>query len=174
MRNAWGLLAAACVAAAACGVSGLPEQEEQSEFFTQRDTREDASVPPRPAAPPGGSQAEWDSDRARAIWAEAAARGVTFRAIGQEPAWQLELFEPERIVFITDGGATRVERAWSLPEFDRAGGRVLLRPRFDGPVLRVELRQEACFDSMSGEPFDFAVVVTLDGLEHHGCGRALG
>jgi uncharacterized membrane protein len=126
------------------------------------------------AARPEGERPEWDSDRARAIWAEARARGVTFRGVGQEPGWHLELFEGDSMVFVTDYGERRVSAAWPVPRIEAATGRVLLEGRAaaNGP-LAVGLERRPCHDSMSGQPFEFTVAVTLDGIVHDGCGRQL-
>jgi uncharacterized membrane protein len=134
-----------------------------------------AGAPVAPAAPGTAvaGRAEWDSDRARAIWADARARGATFRAIGQEPGWHLELFEGERIVFVTDYGDREVTAPWPAPEVGAQSERVVLRAATGSHTLVVTLWREACQDSMSGEPFEFTVTVTLDGTEHRGCGRRL-
>lgn len=126
------------------------------------------------AAVPEADRPEWDSDRARAIWADARARGASFRGIGQEPGWHLELFERDSIVFVTDYGETRVVTAWpDAPAVDGTTARVVLDARTAMQTVRVTVERRACHDSMSGQPFDFTVTVTLDGVAHDGCGRAL-
>jgi len=128
---------------------------------------------PSPDPRPEAERPEWDSDRARAIWADAQRRGATFRAIGQEPGWHLEIFEGERIVFVTDYGARTVETPWPPPVVDPETEAVVLNATAAGQSLGVTTRRAPCQDTMSGEPFEFTVRVTLDGREFSGCGRPL-
>jgi hypothetical protein len=49
------------------------------------------------------------NDRAAAIWEHAKLNGADFRAVGNEPGWNLEILAGSRIVLVSDYGATRIE-----------------------------------------------------------------
>lgn len=161
------LLAAA--AAQGC-VPPEPEPERGSEPAAGEATTaaptalEDSATAEEPEADAGAA--------ARAVpRSDAARRGATFRAIGQEPPWHLEIVPERRIVMVTELGERRTEVAYVEPEVDGstrtyvAGG--------DGVELTVTITQRTCTDTMSGELFEAAVVVTLDGTTFRGCGRSL-
>jgi putative lipoprotein len=102
-------------------------------------------------------------------WRAAEARGVTFRAIGQEPGWLLEV-AVDSILYLGDYGETRIV----VPRLDAeedAAGRMRLRGRRDGHTLRVTIQEGVCEDAMSGERFPYAVTVLADGVVVEGCGR---
>jgi putative lipoprotein len=124
----------------------------------------DAPTVGAPAAPRDASRPEGSSSP----WAAAALRGATFRALGNEPSWNLEL-HPDRLVLVTDLGARRSEAPYHEPTL--AGPTTTYRA--DGQELTVVVEQRACADSMSGEAFVATVTVTLDGQTFHGCGRPL-
>jgi uncharacterized membrane protein len=106
-------------------------------------------------------------------WEAARLMGVTYRAIGQEPGWMLQIQRGKRILFVADYGENRVSAepapaSQSLPD----GGR-----RYDAQTgsgaLSVLIENKACTDVMSGEPFPDTVTVTLNGRQYSGCGRSL-
>jgi len=110
-------------------------------------------------------------NRARAPWEEARRRGVDFRAVGQEPAWYLELQHDQSILFVTDYGARRVLLPAPEPELldDLESYRVS-----DGAhELRLDITLEHCVDTMSGEAYDSSVELTLNGRRYRGCGASL-
>ena len=49
------------------------------------------------------------NNRARAIWEHAKLSGVDFRATGNEPGWDLEIRNGDKIIFISDHGMSRYE-----------------------------------------------------------------
>lgn len=105
------------------------------------------------------------------VWNEAKSRGITFRAIGQEPGWHLEITYGNKIVLVTDYGSTTTTMPYVDPvvhEKDRLSRYVL-----DSHQTTIEIRSEHCADIMSGEEFEAAVTVVLDDRELRGCGRAL-
>lgn len=110
----------------------------------------------------------------RAVWAEARLRGVAFRAVGNEPAWSLEITPGERIELAVDSGKRKRAFTPQDPLEDPVTGEVTWRA--DGPNqdIRVDLREGRCVDETSGEVFDTRVTVTLDGETYRGCGRWLG
>jgi putative lipoprotein len=110
------------------------------------------------------------SSPSKAPWFDARRRGATFRAIGNEPAWYVEIF-PERLAVVTELGTNRVEmrHAGGVTE----NGRTTYRAAGEGHTATVVIDRRACADSMSGEGFEAAATVTLDERALQGCGRFL-
>jgi uncharacterized membrane protein len=117
----------------------------------------------------GGEPQVCRNDRRRAIWEKAKLDGADFRAVGNEPGWNLEILEGARIVLIADYGASRVERPLPQPMVDQQARTT----RWDAGELIVEVIGRPCRDSMSGESFEATVVVTWGEQILRGCGRAL-
>ena len=103
-------------------------------------------------------------------WADAARRGATFRALGNEPAWYVEIF-PERLAIVTELGTNRAELPHGGPVVD--GGRTTYRAAADGRAATVVVERRACADTMSGEGFEAAATVTFENRTLTGCGRFL-
>ena len=105
------------------------------------------------------------------MWQQAKLRGVSFRAVGQEPGWLLEISHGEEILLVTDYGQNRLE----LPYVEPAVSQAQRRTQFvvGSPETVIEIRGEPCRDSMSGEEFTTAVTVERPDRTLHGCGRAL-
>jgi membrane-bound inhibitor of C-type lysozyme/uncharacterized membrane protein len=110
-------------------------------------------------------------NRGRIAWEEARRRGIDFRAVGQEPGWYLEISQGRTMLFVAAYGSQRVLLATPEPELTEAGESYQIED--DSHQLLVEISFEHCADIMSGEIFDNAVEVTLDGRLYHGCGLAL-
>lgn len=107
---------------------------------------------------------------ARNPWNDAAKRGVSFRATGNEPFWIMEI-APGRLAMITDLGQRRTEGAYGEPLVEgttttyRAAGS-------DGEIVAV-IERSPCTDSMSGEAFEATAMVTFEDTTYRGCGRLL-
>jgi len=113
------------------------------------------------------------NNRRLAIWEDAKLRGVDFRAVGNEPGWHLEIRADGEILFVGDYGQSRYQFATPEPQIDRQSGRSIYKTGGGGHELKVVLEADACRDTMSGEPFETTVTVTLDGRTFTGCGRPL-
>lgn len=109
----------------------------------------------------------------RAVWEQARLNGVDFRAVGQEPGWLLEIEDGEQVTLLADYGEKRVVTPAPPAEVNQAGGEKNYRIQTEAHRLTIVTRNEPCADTMSGERFPTTVVVTLDGKEYRGCGRAL-
>ena len=109
------------------------------------------------------------NDRRRAIWGKAKLDGADFRAVGNEPGWNLEIREKIRLFLVTDYGTTRVELTLPEPTVDSA----TRTTRWETGELTLEIFDHPCTDSMSGESFDVRAVVTWKGKTLRGCGRTL-
>ncbi len=125
------------------------------------------AAPPDPAASPDASVSPWEDARRR---------GATFRAIGQEPGWHLEIQdEPaaKRIRFLYAYGESSLSIDAATLTVDTENARATYRGEAGGRVLEVELSDGPCVDSMSGEEFETRVEVRLGGSKFAGCGRSL-
>ena len=107
----------------------------------------------------------------RVPWEEARRRGVNFRAIGQEPAWYLEIQHDRSTLFVAAYGNRRV--LVETPEVTLEGELEVYESSANGHELRIEIELEHCTDSMSGEVFDSRVSINLDGEAFSGCGSEL-
>lgn len=110
------------------------------------------------------------SNPSKVPWADAARRGATFRALGNEPAWYAEVFA-DRLAIVTDLGTNRTELTHAGPAVE--GGRTTYRATASGREATVVVDRRACADSMSGEGFEAAVTVTFANRTLAGCGRFL-
>lgn len=113
------------------------------------------------------------NNRVLAIWEDAKLRGVDFRAVGNEPGWNLEISAGGSIVFIGDYGQTEYRFSTPDPVEDQDAGKTTYTVADGRHELVIVLEGRACMDTMSGESFETMVTVVLDGKELRGCGRAL-
>jgi membrane-bound inhibitor of C-type lysozyme len=107
----------------------------------------------------------------RAPWEDARRRAVDFRAVGQEAGWYLEMKRDKQILFVGEYHTLRVLTPW--PAEERSGDTLSYHAVTDAHDLLVEIEDEPCTDTMSGERFPSRVTVALDGIIYRGCGRAL-
>lgn len=107
-------------------------------------------------------------DRA-SVWEEARERGVTMRAMGQEPGWVVEVWNDERMRISADYGETSFE----VDDVERESAEhgYVLQGRGEGRQVEVRVIDEHCTDVMSGERFERTVHLVIDGEEYRGCGR---
>jgi putative lipoprotein len=109
------------------------------------------------------------SNPRKAPWADAKRRGATFRALGNEPAWYVEIF-PERFAIVTELGTKRTELVHAGAAVE--GSRTTYRASAGGDAI-VVIDRRTCADTMSGEGFDAAATVTFENRTLRGCGRFL-
>ncbi len=109
------------------------------------------------------------NDPRRAVWERAKLDGADFRAVGNEPGWSLEIIAGNRIVLITDYGASRLQLPLPEPDVDQTNRRT----RWDTGELIVDVTARPCRDSMTGDLFEAQVSVQWQGKTLSGCGRAL-
>ncbi len=105
------------------------------------------------------------------VWADAASRGVDFRALGNEPGWLLEVRDGGHLTFVGDYGARRV--LVENPGAETRADATVYDAATPQHRLRVVIRRQRCQDTMSGEAFEARVEVTLDGTTYRGCGNWL-
>jgi len=105
-------------------------------------------------------------------WEAAALRGASFRALGQEPGWALEIVPDHWIRLIHDYGTQR--GFWPIPTPRLVGDdATIYRTRTDAHDLVLRILRQPCRDSMNGRSRPETVTVVLDGRELHGCGQRL-
>ena len=119
----------------------------------------------------GGDPETEEEIAARDVWHAAKLRGVAFRAIGQEPAWLLEMTTGEEVLLLTGYGQTRTVYPYVEPEVFQ-DQRISIFNLRQGEVI-VIIEGISCTDSMSGEKFEVSVTIDLQGKQLKGCGRAL-
>lgn len=108
-----------------------------------------------------------------AIWLDAERRGVTFRAVGQEPGWVLELGAGRQIRLVTDYGAEEWILPMPAPVVDSVTWTTTYRVVAPDADLTIDIRDEPCADIMSGERFPATVIIVLNRVRYGGCGRGL-
>ena len=111
---------------------------------------------------------EWSIDN---VWHKAKLKGVSFRAIGQEPGWLLEITTGTELLLVTDYGETRTAYPYVEPEVEPEQRRTRYVTGDGDFVVRIEGKD--CTDVMSGEQFSVTVTVELGERQLSGCGRAL-
>ncbi len=124
-----------------------------------------------PAQDRTGAVAREEALAATNVWHAAKLRGVTFRAVGQEPGWLLEITKGQGILLVTDYGEQRFEWPYVEPRVDAEERRTEFILEAHDTVL--EIRGVRCHDSMSGEAFEVTVTIRQHDRELQGCGRAL-
>src|SRR5688572_19091696 len=130
----------------------------------------------RPWAALGGSVLELDRSRALAPWDGVffeLTRDRDFRAIGQEPGWQLEIRMGSEMRFTYDYGKGSAVTPAARAELDVKTGTRTFHAKAEANDLRVEIVPVGCEDSMSGKPFPATVTVTLNDRSFRGCGESL-
>jgi putative lipoprotein len=105
-------------------------------------------------------------------WAEAKARGIDFRATGNEPGWLLEIDADLQIEFVGNYGDYRVITPVPVPDLDSAQ-KSSYHAVTETHDLLITIESKPCQDSMSGMQFNQQVRILLDGNAYNGCGKSL-
>jgi uncharacterized membrane protein len=111
-------------------------------------------------------------ENSEVVWLEARDRGVEFRAVGQEPGWVVEIGSEQLTVLANYASDTLVADV-PVPVVDSTTWTTSYRVRADSVDVRVDIRDDPCADTMSGERFTATVTLVLNGTVLHGCGRSL-
>jgi putative lipoprotein len=107
----------------------------------------------------------------RAPWEDARRRGVSFRAVGNEPGWYLEIQPGRQILYVGEYGMNRVLVPNPGPEETATGQRYHVITENNDLLLDVET--SACTDTMKGDSFPATVLLTVNNKRLRGCGRPL-
>ena len=119
---------------------------------------------------------EIDADHALAPWDGVffqLARDRDFRAIGQEPGWQLEIHKGAEMRFVYDYGRSTAVMPAAKSQLNSSTGTRTYHSVAEGNDLRVEIVPVRCTDAMSGREFQATVSVTLNERSFRGCGEEL-
>jgi putative lipoprotein len=122
-----------------------------------------AAAPADPAPPTAG--ATWDP------WEEAKARGIEFRAVGNEPGWFLEI-DNERWMRLLYAYGERVATV-PVPKAVTTGSTTTFTSSGGGHDLQVVISPGPCSDGMSDMSYPLTVSVDIDHAPLRGCGRWL-
>ena len=127
---------------------------------------EEAAPAPAPAAGAAPEpEARWDP------WADAASRGIDFRAVGNEPGWYLELDDERSMRLLYAYG--EMQATVPAPQPRVTATVTTLESSGDGHVMKVEITAGPCSDGMSDQSYPLNVSVDIDGTALRGCGRWL-
>ena len=124
----------------------------------------------------GARLLEIDADRVLAPWDGVffeLRRDRDFRALGQEPGWQLEIRKGAEMRFIYDYGKNMAVTPASRAQVDSNSGTRTYHAVAEANDLRVVIVPVPCTDVMSGRPYPVTVSVTLNGRTFRGCGEEL-
>lgn len=104
-------------------------------------------------------------------WRHAQARGVAFRAVGQEPGWVAELGPgPQAWLEVQlDYGA----RTLRIEPTRRLAGAAGVAGEAGGEAVELRISPEPCTDLMSGEAFEMTANLRVGARSLAGCGRFL-
>ncbi len=109
-----------------------------------------------------------------AAWEQAKLEGVSFRAVGHNPQWLLEIRDHERVAFSTGDHHKWIEFPYVPPCSTGAGvAAATYQTKTADQTLTVSIAEQQCRDPESGQTFEAAVTVTLNGKDFRGCGKAL-
>jgi membrane-bound inhibitor of C-type lysozyme len=121
----------------------------------------------------GSAPVECRELRFRSLVADARERGVLYRGTGNEPGWLVEIGPGNRITYVTMYGEERHE----FPTVTERGGeqigvRVFIADTDKGP-FKVTVAKETCLDDMSGDEFDYRMIVEWGEQTRRGCATAV-
>ncbi|HEY7883904.1 MAG TPA: hypothetical protein VIC08_03040 [Cellvibrionaceae bacterium] len=91
----------------------------------------------------------------------------TFRAVGQEPGWLLEIHRDQTLRFLYNYGENEVLAP--VTSFSQSGVQYNYLSQSDAGVINIEIVLGACYDSMSGEAFTATAVIRFNKLVYKGC-----
>ncbi len=121
----------------------------------------------RQGAPP----VHCDERRADSLREDARARGVVYRALGNEPGWVLEVGPASRLSWTTNFGQDRFDFEQSQAATAPDGATIYTAQQGDVSI-RVSIKAERCVDDGDVE-FDHVVTVESGGQTLRGCGTRL-
>jgi uncharacterized membrane protein len=121
----------------------------------------------------GNKLANCKNNPRAAVWEGAKLRGVSYRAIGQEPSWLLEIDRENGFLLVTGYGERKQQFPYVEPVTDSSQRTSSYTSQASGEGITITIQGRDCHDSMSGEAFSSQVEISWRGQSLHGCGRAL-
>ena len=107
--------------------------------------------------------------RGESLAADARARGIEFRGLGNEPGWVLEIGTDHRVSLDYDYGNQRASFPPLEPERNVVDDSLRYAGRTESHSIAVTLTEQTCYDDMSGERFGWSVELDFDGDFRRGC-----
>lgn len=121
----------------------------------------------------GESLGNCSNDPRAAVWEAAKLRGISYRALGQEPPWLLEIDRENGFLLVTGYGESSHSFPYSEPVSDTQQRSSRYRSQANGERIVITITVESCRDSMSGEGFSSRVEIAWREQLLRGCGRPL-
>lgn len=119
----------------------------------------------------GTAPVQCEERRAFSLREDARARGVVYRALGNEPGWVLEVGPASRMSWTTNWGQDRFD--FEQAQVTTAPDGAILYTAQQGDVsIRASIKAERCVDDGEVE-FDHVVTVESGGRTLRGCGTRL-
>jgi membrane-bound inhibitor of C-type lysozyme len=119
----------------------------------------------------GEPAVQCEERRADSLREDARARGVVYRALGNEPGWILEVGPANRLSWTTNYGQDRHDfgqaQATTAPD-----GTNVYTAQQDGVSIKASLKAERCIDD-GDVAYDHVVTVESGGQTYRGCGTRL-
>jgi putative lipoprotein len=121
----------------------------------------------------GSPPVQCRESRWQSLLADARERGVSFRGRGNEPGWTIEVGPGNRLSYVTNYGEQRYDVATTgQGGSDEVGTRIYTADT-DAGRLEVSVTKAPCQDDMSGEAFDYRIVIEHGDRTLRGCGTSL-
>ena len=111
------------------------------------------------------------NDGIAATFERAKFEGVSFRAIGNEPGWILNIMPDNKVVFIINHGKVKTHFKVEKQFSEKNATEFRLRSKNNLLYLRIENR--VCRDTMTDRIYESSVYLNFDGHELRGCGKSL-
>lgn len=94
---------------------------------------------------------------------------IDFKAHGNEPFWGIEIDKDSLITFKVVSGDS-VGISMTEVQKDSTNGVYTFLSKLDGDSLNIELHPVGCMDNMSGQVYDYRVLVNKGEKKYSGCG----
>ena len=109
-------------------------------------------------------------NHSKAVWEKARLAGVLYRGLGNEPFWRLDIVNGNEASLYEPTGLTATVK---LSEPNVSDNRTTYNSTGADPALSIEVIEESCSDTMSGQEFESSISVNLGDRIFTGCGRWL-
>jgi membrane-bound inhibitor of C-type lysozyme/uncharacterized membrane protein len=120
----------------------------------------------------GAGLVQCDERRYESLLEDARARGVVYRALGNEPGWVLEVGPGSRLDWTTNYGQERHAFAQSTESVGTEPASAIYVARSGAESIRVTVRQQPCTDD-GDVAYDYSAVVEFGDALYRGCATRL-
>jgi hypothetical protein len=104
-----------------------------------------------------------------AVWEHVKLNGVSFRGMGNEPGWYLEIYRGEKLVLVSNYGEVRIVEPYPRPVVSRSDRTTT----WQSGALNITVSGKQCTDRLSGDVFESTVLVEWGEKQLNGCGKSL-